>query len=222
MSSSVANKVLRHFSSKHAARSTILKRLTFSPLHLLQAVFFAAIITAASPLMTSAYSETAKLSLAERLKAKAAAIAAKTKLRLENIDKAQIIAIRDAMIIGVEYGRQAKRDEEAGYELAHQKAAYEWGYAVGDPKTVKLVRLYWEGVQLGVFGIGDIQQHTGSKSPKWAMLESAVGGNGEEYDINRAYIDDIFDDVQIAVDGANAAKGGIPLDFSTYWENSGR
>lgn len=177
---------------------------------------------AVSLVATTAYSEEAKPSLAERLKAKAAKLAAKAALPLEDIDKAQLEAILDAMIIGVEFGKQAKQEEEDGYEFAHQKAAYEWGYAVGDPKTVRLVRLYWEGVQLGVFGIGDIQQHTGSKSPKWAKIESLVGGNGQEYDVNKAYIDDTLDDVQISVDGASAAQNGAPLDFTGYWQNSGR
>ena len=124
--------------------------------------------------------------------------------------------VRDAILLAVKYGNQAKRDETAGYEFAHQKAAYEWGYEVGDPGTVRLTRLYWEGVQLGVFAVGDIQERSGPKSPAWAQLEAMVGGNGRDYTVDGAYVRDIFSDVRISTDGARAAARGERSDFEAY------
>ncbi len=168
------------------------------------------------PASSLLHAETQKLSFKERLKAKAAAIAYKAKFHLKAINSEKIRQIRDALILGVEYGKQAKEDEGNGYKFAHQKAAYDWGYEVGDPALIKMIRLYWEGVQLSVFAIGDMQERSGEKSPKLAALESLVGGNGKEYTVNKAYIDDIFDDVKIATDGAHAAKNNTPNDFDNY------
>lgn len=160
----------------------------------------------------------AKPSLAERLKAKATALEVLRELDPRNLNKEQLQKIGSALLLGVEYGDQAKSDEANGYVWAHQKAAYEWGYRVGDPKIVKMVRLYWEGVQLGVFGLGDLQQIIGKKSYKWAKIEALVGGNGKEYDVDAAYIEDIFDDVQIAVDGAERSLQGKQNNFQLYVE----
>ena len=165
-----------------------------------------------------AFAEYQKISFSQSLKAKAKAIALKAALKFDSLNTEQIQKLKSALILGIEYGNQAKFDEGNGDELAHQKAAYEWGYDVGDPKIVKMIRFYWEGVQLGVFAIGDAQQRSGEKNKTWAQIESMVGGNGKEYDIDKAYIDDIFNDIQITVDGANDYKAGLPKDFTTYWK----
>lgn len=39
-------------------------------------------------------------------------------------------------------------------------------------------------------------------------------------DINKAYIDDIFDDVQITVDGTNDYAAGRSKDFTKYWQRA--
>jgi len=122
----------------------------------------------------------------------------------------------EALLLGIDFGKQAKLDEEAGDQYAHQKAAYEWGCKVGDPKLVSLVRHFWEGVQLGVFAVGDLQERKGYKSPKLAALESAVGGNGKDYTVNRAYLKDIMADIDISTDGARVALSGRPCDFGHY------
>lgn len=158
----------------------------------------------------------AQPTLVERLKAKAAALEIVRELDPRSLNQEQLRKISSALLLGVQYGDQAKADEANGYVWAHQKAAYDWGYQVGDPAIVKMVRLYWEGVQLGVFGVGDLQQLTGEKSPRWSTLEAMVGGNGQEYDVDAAYIDDIFNDVQIAVDGAEQWQSGAEKDFDEY------
>ena len=168
---------------------------------------------------SASHAQGSQLTFAERVKAKFAIL---KELDPRALDKEQLVKIADALLSGVDYGNQAKVDEEAGYELAHQKAAYNWGYSVGDPKTVRLARLYWEGVQLGVFAFGDLQQQTGEKSARWAAIESMVGGNGEEYDVDEAYIEDIFADVEVAADGATAAQNGEPSDFVSYAERFGK
>ena len=155
-------------------------------------------------------------SFADRLRAKALETVLSGDLDVRNLSLEQRERVMDALIMGVDYGNQAKENEAAGYALAHQKAAYDWGYAVGDPQIVKMVRLYWEGVQLGVFAIGDLQQGSGTKTDLWKSVESAVGGTGKDYDVDDAYVDDIFSDVQITVDGAEAAQSGHPHDFDTY------
>ena len=97
-----------------------------------------------------------KLSLFER-----------AKLKIAVFKDGNIAKITDALILGVKYGKQASQDEAQGYEFAHEKAAYEWGYDVGDPALVKTVRFYWESVQLGIFSIGDYQESTkGEKSDR--------------------------------------------------------
>lgn len=175
-------------------------------------------ITVAVVTGPAAVAQSGELSFAERLKAKAAALEILKELDPRDLNREQLQKIAEALLLGVEYGNQAKIDEEAGYDLAHQKAAFDWGYRVADPKTVKMVRLYWEGVQLGVFGFGDLQQHAGGKSERWASIEAMVGGNGQEYDVDKAYIEDIFADVEVAVDGATVAQNGEPNDFLSYAE----
>lgn len=167
---------------------------------------------------TASKAQNPQPTLAERIKAKAAALEILRELDPRSLNQEQLTKISSALLLGVQYGAQAKADEAKGYVWAHQKAAYDWGYQVGDPTIVKMVRLYWEGVQLGVFGVGDLQQLTGEKSPRWSTLEAMVGGNGQEYDVDAAYIDDIFNDVQIAVDGAERALQGGQNDFEQYAE----
>lgn len=176
-----------------------------------------------SPLMLSLllvvgenFASEEKLSFKERLKAKAAQLAYKARFPVKALTSKKAQIVYDALLLGIQYGKQAKLDEQRGYEYAHQKAAYDWGYEVGDPVLIKTIRFYWEGIQLGVFAIGDIQERSGEKSPKLATLESLVGGNGKEYTVNKAYIDDIFDDVKIATDGAKNAENGTPNDFDSY------
>ena len=137
-------------------------------------------------------------------------------LKLEVLKSENVVIIRDALLLGVEYGNQAKEDEGNGDELAHERAAYEWGYEVGNPKVVKMIRFFWEGVQLGVFGFGDYQENTSGKGEQWTMLESMVGGNGKEYTVDQAYVNDIFHDVRIATDGATIAQSGGKSDFGHY------
>lgn len=173
-------------------------------------------LTLALFIATGPDAQTETQSFAERLMAKAAALEILKELDPRDLNRDQLQKIAEALLLGVEYGSQARLDEESGYKLAHQKAAYDWGYKVGDPKTVKMVRLYWEGVQLGIFAFGDLQEQTGGKSERWATIESMVGGNGQEYDINESYIEDIFYDVQIAVDGATRAERGEESDFETF------
>lgn len=161
-----------------------------------------------------------KKTFKERIASSSFSLFEAAKLRLAVLKKENIIRIRDALILGMKYGKQAKEDEENNDKLAHEKAAYEWGYDVGDPKTVRMIRFYWEGIQLGVFAIGDHQERSGEKPPKWKILESLVGGNGKEYEVNKAYIDDIFQDVKIATDGAEKAKKNSPKNFEEYAEKN--
>ena len=158
-------------------------------------------------------------SLLDRLRDRASEAADQLNQAVEALDAETIDKVKNALLLGVDYGDQARRDEEAGYRYAHEKAAYDWGYEVGDPIIVRSVRLYWEGVQLGIFAIGDVQQLRGGKTENWAMLESMIGGNGEEYDVDQAYINDIFYDVSIAEAGAIAAQSGEESDFEGFIES---
>lgn len=155
--------------------------------------------------MSASYAEEQKLSLRERIA-----------LKMEVLKSENVVVIRNALLLGVKYGKQAKIDEEAGDPLAHERAAYEWGYEVGDPKTVKMIRFFWEGVQMGVFGFGDYQEASGDKARSWATLESMVGGNGKEYTVDEAYVNDIFHDVSVASAGAETAQSGKASDFELF------
>ena len=157
----------------------------------------------------NSYAEEPKLTFSERIA-----------LKLEVLKSENVAIIRDALLLGVKYGNQAKEDEGNGDDLAHERAAYEWGYEVGDPKIVKMIRFFWEGVQLGVFGFGDYQENTNGKGAQWSMLESMVGGNGKEYTVDQAYVNDIFHDVSIATDGATIAQSGGRSDFGHYAESA--
>ncbi|MFG6569778.1 hypothetical protein [Sulfitobacter sp. 1A13679] len=161
---------------------------------------------------SAAYSQ----SFADRLRSKALDVAQSGDLNFSTLSEKQKLKVFDALLLGKEYGIWAREREKEGYRFAHEQAAYDWGYEVGDPKTVRLVRLYWEGLQLGVFAIGDFQERISSKSAGWRSVEAAVGGNGQEYDVNDDYLDDLFSDVQIAVDGAEAAQRGDEDGFNDY------
>lgn len=116
---------------------------------------------------------------------------------------------------------QAKVGEEADDPLAHERAAYEWGYSVGNPEAVRLLRFLSEGLQLGVFSAENLEPFLGGFAKHLDKIQNLMGDFGTGYDINFAYLEDAFKDVEISKHGAIEGELGnrSGLRFEDYWKN---
>jgi hypothetical protein len=124
-----------------------------------------------------------------------------------------------ALLLSGVFKEQAAQDEANGDPLAHERAAYEWGYSVGDSQTIRWMRFFSEGVQLGAFGAGSLEPLLGENAIYLDKFQDAIGGNGKTYRVDLDYLEDAFADVQISKDGA--IEGDLHnrsgLRFLEYW-----
>lgn len=136
--------------------------------------------------------------------------------------KHQSVAL--ALILSGAFKKQAADAEAENDPLAHERAAYEWGYAVGDPETIRLIRFFSEGVQLGFFGANTLEPLMGDSAKYLDKIQDAIGGNGKTYNIDLDYLEDAFGDVQISKDGAIEGQHGqrSGLRFLDYWKRKYR
>jgi hypothetical protein len=129
-----------------------------------------------------------------------------------------------ALALSVPFREQAKLGELAGDPLAHERAACEWGYSVGDPKAVHMLRFFSEGLQLGVFSSENLEPFLGKFASHLDRVQALMGDFGTGYDIDFDYLEDAFSDVEIAKEGAIEGRIGSRsgLHFNTNWERRNR
>lgn len=132
---------------------------------------------------------------------------------IESIEKTKY-----AISIFPDFAAQAKDGEAFGYKYAHERAAYDWGWEVGDPQVVRNLRNLSEELQKSVFSIGDILEGTRGGAKIWSMtIENWIGANGKNYTVDAAYIDDYVMDIELVIAGAIARELGR-YDFKGYIE----
>ena len=135
---------------------------------------------------------------------------------------ATVAATQRAITLASKYRDQALRDEKSlGLNYAHAKAAYEYGYAVGDINIINNFRLFSESVQYSIVNVDDIID-TGKYAPFSTSAQFVVNWVGRGFGITRdysadeAYLADAVDDISITRAGARAAQNGRPLSFEDY------
>lgn len=122
------------------------------------------------------------------------------------------------MLSGV-FREQAAQGEELEDPLAHERAAYEWGYSVGDPEAVRRIRFLSEGLQLGVFSAEALEPFLGDFARHLDSVQKLLGDFGSGYEINFDYLEDAFKDVEISKDGSIEGQIGnrSGVTFERYW-----
>ena len=117
------------------------------------------------------------------------------------------------------FREQAAQGEELEDPLAHERAAYEWGYSVGDPEAVRRIRFLSEGLQLGVFSAEALEPFLGDFARHLDSVQKLLGDFGSGYEINFDYLEDAFKDVKISKDGSIEGQIGnrSGVTFERYW-----
>lgn len=137
------------------------------------------------------------------------------KTNLDHNEKAQ--DIRNAIVSAWDFALQAKVGEENGYLLAHERAAYDWGWEVGDPSVVRVARNILEEIQYTSILLGDNLPTRATKVIWQNTIEKWLGTNGKSYVADDAYLDDYQMDIELAIAGAIARQNGY-YNFNGYIE----